>query len=128
MSGPLFNASEASNDFDDLPGLFSSLDNIDINSDDDLDNFFTNPDDLNTEVESAIAAEPSLPGSAPPTNHTFSTFKKAFKFAQEHTASTGYALWTRISTQDRDNNRKKLGIYYGCVICTHSESPPHNTV
>lgn len=92
MSGPLFNASEASNDFDDLPGTFSSLDNIDINSDDDLDDFFANPDDPSAEVESAIAAKPPLPGSAPPTNHTFSTFEKAFEFAQEHTVSAGYAL------------------------------------
>jgi hypothetical protein len=119
MSGPLFNASEASNDFDDLPGTFSSLDNINIDSDDDLDDFFANPDDPSAEVESAIAAKPPLPGSAPPTNHTFSTFEKAFKFAQEHAASARYALWTRTSTQDRDNNRKKLGIYYGRVIYTH---------
>ena len=61
MSGLLFDASEASNDFDNLPGLFSSLDNIDINSDDDLDDFFANPDDPNAEVESAIAAEPPPP-------------------------------------------------------------------
>jgi hypothetical protein len=128
MSGSLFDASEASNDFDDLPGTFSSLDNIDIDSDDDLDDFFANPDDPNAEVESAIAAELPLPGSAPPTNHTFSTFEKAFEFAQEHAASAGYALWTRTSTQDRDDDGKKLGIYYGRVVCTHGEQPRQNAV